>query len=122
MCFIDVVCLFQYTRYRERLSLRELVFIALREHGLNIPRVVSLTGNLITAWREDCWDGLYNYLDKPSEGDALYSQFSRPFEVCAAKMAARPCLCLSFVPSTLSCLYCSVGGTGMVLVTLVYCD
>lgn len=35
----------------------------------------------MTAWREDCWDGLYNYLDKPSEGDVLYAQFTRPFEV-----------------------------------------
>jgi hypothetical protein len=39
--------------------------------GLNLPKVVSLTRSLITAWRDDCWDGLYSFLDKPKDGDVL---------------------------------------------------
>ena len=55
---------------------------------LNIPRVVSLTQELITAWREDCWDGLYKYIGEPEQGDVLFDKFSRPFEVLGLSSTA----------------------------------
>jgi hypothetical protein len=77
-----------------------VLVVSLSVSGLNVPKVVSLTRALTESWREDCWDGLYKYLDRPSDGDVLFSQFTRPFEVC-------PCLRVSCVNVSLTaCLFC----------------
>jgi DnaJ-domain-containing protein 1 len=70
------------------LSLRELIFIAVKEHGLNIHKVIMLTQKLTKSWREDCWDGLYKYLEKPDEGDTLFKQYTRPFETLGLEPTA----------------------------------